>query len=98
MDTQAFQRWLAQVSQLSTKQKSALHHALQEPPVTEVLDSLPALQNCPHCQATAEHLGAGREACAVIVVGRVDVRALQCRTAALLACTIQSAGKATLKR
>ena len=56
MDTQAFQRWLAHVSQLSSKQKSALHQALQEPPTTEVLDSLPALQNCPHCQAKAEHL------------------------------------------
>ena len=56
MDTQAFQRWLAQVSRLSTKQKSALHQALQEPPATEVLDNLPALHNCPHCQAKAEHL------------------------------------------
>jgi len=56
MDTQAFQRWQAQVSQLSGKQKSALHQALQEPPTTEVLDSLPALQSCPHCQAKAEHL------------------------------------------
>jgi transposase-like protein len=56
MDTQAFQRWLAQVIQLSSKQKSALHQALQEPPTTEVLDSLPALQSCPYCQAKAEHL------------------------------------------
>ena len=55
MDTQAFQRWLAQVSQLSGKQKSALHQALQELPTTKVLDSLPALQSCPHCQAKAEH-------------------------------------------
>jgi hypothetical protein len=56
MDTQAFQRWLVQVIRLSAKQKSAFHQTLQEPPATEVLDNLPALHNCPHCQTKAEHL------------------------------------------
>jgi len=56
MDTQTFHHWLAQVSQLSGTQKSALRQALQAPSATELLNSLPALQSCPHCQAKAERL------------------------------------------
>lgn len=56
MDTQAFHHWLAQLSQLSTQQKSTLDQALQNPPATEVLDCLPALQGCPHCQTSAKQL------------------------------------------
>ncbi|WP_439886126.1 IS1595 family transposase [Pseudomonas sp. MBLB4123] len=56
MDTQAFHHWLAQLGQLSPQQKSTLHQALQSPPTTAVLDDLPALQSCPHCQAAARYL------------------------------------------
>ncbi|QLC74576.1 IS1595 family transposase [Pseudomonas sp. LPB0260] len=56
MDTQAFHHWLAQLSQLSTQQKSTLHQALQHPPAAAVVDCLPALQNCPNCQASAKQL------------------------------------------
>lgn len=56
MDTQAFHHWLAQLSQLSHQQQSTLRQALQHPPATAVLDSLPALQSCPHCQAAANQL------------------------------------------
>ncbi|MGH8355309.1 MAG: IS1595 family transposase, partial [Pseudomonas sp.] len=45
MDTQAFQHWLAQLSQLSAKQKSTLQRALHEPPQQDVLEgTLPNLQ------------------------------------------------------
>jgi transposase-like protein len=44
------------LSQLSTQQKSTLHQAQQHPPAAAVVDCLPALQNCPHCQASAKQL------------------------------------------
>lgn len=57
MDTQAFQHWLAQLSQLSAKQKSTLQRALHEPPQQDVLEgTLPNLQACPHCKAAAAQL------------------------------------------
>ncbi len=56
MDTQAFHHWLAQLGRLSAQQKSTLHRALQSPPATGVLDCLPALQSCPHCQVSAKQL------------------------------------------
>lgn len=56
MDTQAFHHWLAQLSQLSAQQKSTLNQALQSLPPSAVLEGLPPLQSCPHCQAKAEHL------------------------------------------
>lgn len=56
MDTQTFHHWLAQLSQLSTQQKSTLNQALQNLPPSAVLEGLPALQSCPHCKAKAEHL------------------------------------------
>lgn len=72
-----FQRWLAQVSRHSAKQKSALHQALQKLPATEVLGSLPAIQSSPHCPAQALHLGlrAWSRGCALIVVEHACGRA-----------------------
>jgi transposase-like protein len=57
MDTQAFQHWLAQVNQLSAKQKSVLQRALHEQPQQDMLEgSLPDLHTCPHCAASAAQL------------------------------------------
>jgi transposase-like protein len=57
MDTQAFQHWLAQLSQLSAQQKSALQCALHEPLRQDLLEgSLPDLITCPHCSAPATRL------------------------------------------
>lgn len=57
MDTQAFQHWLAQLSQLSAQQKSTLQHALHEQVRQDVLEGiLPDLQACPHCAAAAAQL------------------------------------------
>ncbi|TBV07398.1 IS1595 family transposase [Stutzerimonas kirkiae] len=57
MDTQAFQHWLAQLNQLSAKQRSALQHALHERPRQDRLEgSLPDLNACPHCAAPAAQL------------------------------------------
>jgi len=57
MDIQVFQHWLAQLGQLSDKQKSTLELALQAPPQQAVLEGvLPDLQVCPHCQVTAAQL------------------------------------------
>jgi transposase-like protein len=76
------------MSRLSAKQKSALHQALQELPATEVLDSLPALQNCPHCQVKAEHLapwGWSR-----------DLRRYRCRACRRTCSAVSSSGLARL--
>jgi transposase-like protein len=57
MDTQAFQHWLAQVNQLSAKQKSVLQRALHEQPRQDMHEgSLPDLHTCPHCAASAAQL------------------------------------------
>lgn len=59
MDIQVFQRWLAQLSQLSVKQKATLQQALCKPPQQAVLEGyLPDMQNCPHCYAEATPIGA----------------------------------------
>lgn len=59
MDTQAFQRLLAQLSQLSGKQKSLLLGALHEQPRRdELAGDVPDLQVCPHCRAPAAQLAA----------------------------------------
>jgi hypothetical protein len=54
--TQAFHHCLAQLSQLSPQQKSMLHRALQSPPATAVLECLPPLQSCLHCQTNGKQL------------------------------------------
>ena len=89
MDTQAFQRWLAQVSQLSGKQKSALHQALQEPPTTEVLDGLTAYKAARTAKQRQSILlsRAGRVAYVVIVVESVDGHAQRFQAVLLLVCT-----------
>ena len=91
MDTQAFQRWLAQVSQLSGKQKSALHQALQEPPTTEVLDGLTAYKAARTAKQRQSILlsRAGRVAYVVIVivVESVDGHAQRFQAVVLLVCT-----------
>jgi transposase-like protein len=57
MDTQIFQHWLAQLNQLSPRQKSALKRALDGRPQLDALEgSLPDLQTCPHCMAQAAQL------------------------------------------
>lgn len=57
MDTQAFHHWLAQMVQLTPRQKSALRKALLSPePPSGLNDTLPALRQCPHCQAAASQL------------------------------------------
>jgi transposase-like protein len=57
MDTQSFQRLLAQLDTLSRKQKATLQHALEAHSRHDVLaDSLPDLIACPHCAAPAEQL------------------------------------------
>jgi transposase-like protein len=57
MDTQAFQHWLAQLGQLTPRQTSTLRQALTTPsPPSSLNDHLPALQECPHCQAPASQL------------------------------------------
>ena len=91
MDTQAFQRWLAQVSQLSGKQKSALHQALQEPPTTEVIDGLTAYKAARTAKQRQSILlsRAGRVAYVVIVivVESVDGHAQRFQAVLLLVCT-----------
>jgi hypothetical protein len=57
MDTQAFQHWLAQLGQLTPRQKSTLHKALLAPePPGDLNDTLRALRHCPHCHAAASQL------------------------------------------
>ena len=99
MDTQSFHHWLAQLSQLSPQQRTALNQALQRSPSSVVLDGLPALQSCPHCQAEAEHLApwGGREAYVVIAVAPAGGRVLRCQQQAFPACITPSAGR-TMRR
>lgn len=58
MDTQDFQRWLAQLSQLTATQKAAVQRALREPGVVRdaSIAALPQLPACPHCQASSAQL------------------------------------------
>lgn len=57
MDTQAFQHWLAKLGQLTPRQRNTLRQALLTPePASGQCDVLPALRQCPHCQATASRL------------------------------------------
>ncbi|MXR37234.1 IS1595 family transposase [Craterilacuibacter sinensis] len=57
MDTQSFQRLLAQLDSLSPKQRASLQVALQASPRHDVLEeSLPDLQACPHCAAPVQRL------------------------------------------
>jgi transposase-like protein len=57
MDTQVFQHWLAQLSQLTSRQTSELRQALQAPePLRALNTDLPMLSQCPHCQASASQL------------------------------------------
>lgn len=57
MDIQAFHHWLAQLGQLTSRQRSTLHKTLLAPePSSNLNDALPALRQCPHCQAQASHL------------------------------------------
>lgn len=57
MDTQAFQLWLTKLSQLTPRQRNTLRQALLTPePASGQCDVLPALRQCPHCQATASRL------------------------------------------
>lgn len=57
MDTQSFQRLLAQLDSLSPKQKATLQRSLQTQPRHDVLaESLPDLLACPHCAAPAQQL------------------------------------------
>lgn len=59
MDTQAFNHWLAQLGQLSARQKAAVQQALDAPGPGQaaVLEqALPDLTHCPHCQASATEL------------------------------------------
>lgn len=93
MDTQAFHHWLAQLSRLSAQQKSTLNQALQNLPPSAVLEGLPVLQNCPHCQAKAERrLGDGRGGCAATAAELAAGRAQRCWQQAFPASTTPSAG------
>ena len=57
MDTQAFHHLLAQLSQLTHRQKSTLRKALLAPePPGSLNDTLPALHQCPHCHAATSQL------------------------------------------
>ena len=57
MDAQSFQRFLAQLDQLTLKQRSLLSSALKHPTHHDaVQDALPDLTVCPHCQAEANQL------------------------------------------
>jgi len=57
MDTQSFQRLLAQLDALNPKQKSILQRALHAPPRHDVLaEALPQLLACPHCAAPVQQL------------------------------------------
>lgn len=57
MDAQSFQRLLAQLDQLSLKQRGILQAALKHPVHHDaVQETLPDLIACPHCQADATHL------------------------------------------
>lgn len=57
MDTQAFHHWLAQLGQLTPRQKSTLRKALLAPePPGSLNDTLPALHQCPHCHAPTSQL------------------------------------------
>ena len=57
MDTQAFHHWLAQLGQLTARQRTTLRKALFAPePSDNLNDTLPALSQCPHCQVSASQL------------------------------------------
>lgn len=57
MDTQDFQRWLAQLSQLTARQRAMVQRALREPYAQDApIAALPELPACPHCQASAAQL------------------------------------------
>ena len=57
MDTQAFEHWLAQASQLSHTQRSTALRVLHEPAVMAPgQERLPDLPACPHCQAPPAQL------------------------------------------
>lgn len=57
MDTQSFQRLLAQMDSLSPKQRTTLQLALRAKPRHDVLaDTLPDLPACPHCAAPPDQL------------------------------------------
>ncbi|WP_348683628.1 IS1595 family transposase [Acidovorax soli] len=59
MDTQAFSHWLAQLGQLSAKQRTALQQALLAPAAPDALEqALPDLRDCPYCHARATELAA----------------------------------------
>ena len=59
MESQAFSHWLAQLSQLSIKQRSLVQRALHEPVPRGVLEgALPDLRACPRCGADAAQLAA----------------------------------------
>ena len=59
MESQAFSHLLAQLSQLSIKQRSLVQRALHEPEQRGVLDeALPDLRECPHCGAEVAQLAA----------------------------------------
>ena len=52
MDTQIFQHWLTQLSQLSAQQRSTLKRALDGSSQQDAFEGcLPDLQACPHCAA-----------------------------------------------
>jgi transposase-like protein len=57
MESQAFSHLLAQLSQLSSKQKALVQRSLHEPAPRSLLDEgLPDLQACPHCGADVGQL------------------------------------------
>lgn len=57
MDAHTFQHWLGQLTQLNTRQKNLLRCRLQKRPQQDALhNTLPALQACPHCAASAAQL------------------------------------------
>lgn len=57
MDTPQFQRLLAQVDQLSSRQRATLQMALESQPRHDVLtEALPDLSACPHCAAPVSQL------------------------------------------
>lgn len=57
MDTQAFEHWLAQASQLSHTQRSTALRVLHEHAVMAAGQKrLPDLSACPHCQAPPAQL------------------------------------------
>lgn len=59
MESQSFSHLLAQLSQLSSKQRSLVLRALQAPGARGLLEgALPDLQTCPHCGAEAAQLAA----------------------------------------